>query len=357
MPDFTSSLYLGLRHALAELKPWASLTSGAPAGLLVPRAARSVARRIAALQGCEGAILAPSTLHLFWDLFGTQRARSWELFVDAGAYAVGRWGAERAAGMGVPVRRFGHHDPESLVRSMSERKTGRQRPVVVADGLCPSCGSLAPAKAFLHAVERRGGLVVLDDTQAFGILGHSPTLRQPYGVGGGGSVRFHATEGRPVLTVSSMAKAFGVPMAVFSGPRDLVGSFEAESETRMHCSPVSFADLAAAEHALGVNERFGAPIRERLVGLVRRFRHGIGESAIETSGLFPVQTLARSPGLDPRVLHQDLAARGIPTVLHGPGCGDGVRVSVLITARHTAGQIDEVVDAIAGRAPRTGTEG
>ena len=357
MPDFTSSLYLGMRHAHAGLKPWATLTSGAPAGLLVPRAARSVARRIAALQGCEGAILAPSTLHLFWDLFGTPRTRSWELFVDAGAYAVARWGAERAAGMGVPAHRFGHHDPESLVRSMSERKAGRRRPVVVADGVCPSCGSVAPAKPFLQAVERRGGLVVLDDTQAFGILGHSPTPGQPYGVGGGGSVRFHTTEGRRILMVSSMAKAFGVPMAVFSGSRDLVGSFEAESETRMHCSPVSFADLAAAEQAIEVNERFGASIRERLVGLVRRFRHGIGESAIETSGHFPVQTLARSPGVDPWVLHRDLATWGIHTVLHRPGCGDGVRVSVLITARHTAGQIDEVVDAIARTVPGTRTEG
>ena len=146
-------------------------------------------------------------------------------------------------------------------------------------------------------------------------------------------------------------------MAVFSGPRDLVVSFEAESETRMHCSPVSFADLAAAEHALEVNERFGDSTRDRVVGLVRRFRHGIGEPAIETSGLFPVQTVARSPGLDPSMLHRDLAARGIRTVLHRPACGDGVRMSVLITARHTIAQIDEVVDAITGTVPGTGTEG
>jgi len=355
MPDFTSSLYLGLRHAPGDLRPWAQLTTGVPSGLVTPSEARMVARRLASLQGCEGAILAPSTLHLFWDLFGTRSAGSWELFVDAGAYAVARWGAERAASRWLPVRGFQHHDPKSLLRSMSDRSR-RRRPVVVADGLCPSCGTLAPARAFLDAIEPLGGLLVLDDTQALGVLGGSPTPISPYGLGGGGSVRHHGMEGGPVLSISSMAKGFGAPVAVLSGPRELVRSFQTESETRMYCSPVSFADLAAAEHALDVNERFGAALRARLARLVRRFRRGVGEQAIESSGLFPVQTLARVFGLDPPKLHRDLAARGFRTVLHRPGCDEVIRVSVLITARHTPAQIDDIVGAIGG-AVATGTKG
>jgi 8-amino-7-oxononanoate synthase len=73
--NFTSALYLGLRHPSWSLRPWAQLTTGAPAALAPPPGARMVADMLAALQGCERAALAPSTLHLFWDLFGMVGSR------------------------------------------------------------------------------------------------------------------------------------------------------------------------------------------------------------------------------------------------------------------------------------------
>jgi 8-amino-7-oxononanoate synthase len=355
MLDFTSSLYLAIGHPHEALRPWRRLTSGVPAGLAVPVEARTVARRLASLQGCEGAILAPSTLHLFWDLFAMPSARSWELFIDAGAYAIATWGVESAAARGVPARRFRHYDPISLLRSLW-RGTTRRRPVVVADGVCPSCGSVAPIVPFLEAIEQLGGLLVLDDTQALGIIGGGPTALMPFGLGGGGSVRRHGIEGRPVVIVASLAKGFGVPMAVMSGSSDLIGHFDRESRTRVHCSQVSFADLAATEHALDVNERFGTQIRTKLARLVQRFRHRLGEARIQTTGPFPVQTLVPIPDISPATLHGRLAARRIGAVLHRSGCGDGMRVSVLITAAHTPDEIDRIVHAIATAGALTETD-
>ena len=49
---------------------WDRLTLGKPAALESPPGAREVEGELAALTGCERAVLAPSTLHLFWDLFG-----------------------------------------------------------------------------------------------------------------------------------------------------------------------------------------------------------------------------------------------------------------------------------------------
>ena len=73
MLDFTSCLYLGLRHESDALPAWSSLSTGKPAALEDPPGARRVARKLAELQGCETALMAPSTLHLFWDLFGHLR--------------------------------------------------------------------------------------------------------------------------------------------------------------------------------------------------------------------------------------------------------------------------------------------
>ena len=74
MLDFTSALYLGLRHPSRSLRAWPALTAGQPAALESPARRFGVARQLAALQGCERATLLPSTLHLFWDLFGLSHA-------------------------------------------------------------------------------------------------------------------------------------------------------------------------------------------------------------------------------------------------------------------------------------------
>jgi 8-amino-7-oxononanoate synthase len=176
--DFTSALYLGLWHPGGSLRPWARLTTGVPAALAEPPGSAAVARDLAALQGCRRGSLAPSTLHLFWDLFGLLADDRSAVFLDEGLYAVGRWGVERASGRGVPAWSFRHHDPGALLHRM-ERVRGRRRPIVVADGFCPACGEPAPIAAYLEIARARDGLLILDDTQALGILGHSPGRADP----------------------------------------------------------------------------------------------------------------------------------------------------------------------------------
>jgi hypothetical protein len=120
MLDFTSSLYLGFHHPSHALEPWLQLTTGKPAALGVPSRTTTIAKALAELQGCERATLLPSTLHLFFDLFAVLRRDGIRLYVDAGAYPMLRWGAERAAARGVPMRRFLHHDTAAAHRQIAE---------------------------------------------------------------------------------------------------------------------------------------------------------------------------------------------------------------------------------------------
>ena len=46
------------------------MTQGRPAALEEAPGARALAAALAPLQGCQAATLLPSTLHLFWDMFG-----------------------------------------------------------------------------------------------------------------------------------------------------------------------------------------------------------------------------------------------------------------------------------------------
>jgi len=347
MLDFTSALYLGLRHPSWCLKPWKQLTTGRPAALIAAPSHVGVAKAAASLVGCERATLGSSTLHLFWDLFGMLREGT-AIYMDAGVYPIGRWGVERAAARRIPVQIFSHHDGEALRRALERSDTHRPRPVVVvADGFCAGCGQPAPITAYLEIIQQRGGLLVLDDTQALGILGNSPCTETPFGTGGGGSLRCHNVSHSGVLLISSLAKAFGAPLAMLAGSDAMVRTFEAKSETRMHTSPPSRAAIHAAQRALETNHAHGDKLRQHLAQLVRRFRRRLGQIGLQTIGAsFPVQTLGPLTEINAETLHQRLLRSGIRTVLHRAHTVGKPKVSFLITAGHAPNDIDRAVDAV-----------
>ena len=351
--DFTSSNYLGLRHASSSLPQWARLTSGVPAALAEPEAARALAAGLARLTGTDHAVLATSTLHAFWDLF-VIRARLADqagkpgiaLYRDVASYPISGWGMERAAGRGVPFRFVPHHDPESLRRILAGRMLRQFRPVLATDGFCPGCGRAAPLAELLTVLRRFGGELVLDDTQPLGLLG-LPRANSGYGHGGGGSLAHAGVSGPDIILVSSLAKAFGVPVAVIGGSAGFIRDYQAQSQTRMHCSPPSFAHIAAGTRALAVNQLIGGRLRAHVAGLVDRFRQGLYHAGLPVpAGRFPVQSLPLAPPLDPVPVYRGLVALGVRPVLHRSTCLRRTAVSFLITADHSAADVDTAVAAL-----------
>lgn len=356
MLDFSSSLYLGFRHPIHSLRPWGGLTTGRPATLDTPIADRRVAGALARLVGCDHATLGPSTLHLFWDLLGLLDGDRAAIYLDAGAYPVAGWGAERPAARGAPVRVFRHHDPDALKRWLTRDALLRRRPVIVTDGLCPGCGAVAPLEAYRAALSPHRGYLVIDDTQALGILGHlSRGAATPYGDGGGGSLRFTGISGPDIVVVSSLAKAFGAPLAVLAGNPVLVACFETHSLTRMHSSPPSAAAVLAAERALDVNKAHGDALRSLLLQRVRRFKDRLAAFGLTTtSGLFPVQTLVPLAGLDSGAVHRQLLDWGIRSVMHKPRCKPYAAVSFLITTFHRFADVERAARSLAKAVRRVG---
>jgi 8-amino-7-oxononanoate synthase len=347
MIDFTSALYLGMRHAFWELPHWRQLTTGRPAALEQAPEADRLSQDIAQWLHCERALLAPSTLHLFWDLFDVLAADRIAIYIDAGAYPIARWGAERASARGVPVAEFPEHDPDALEALLHRDRAGGRRPVVVADGLCPETGRTAPLAEYLTLVREHGGRLVIDDTQALGVLGGDPSDEAPYGRGGGGTPAWRGIEAPDLVIGSSLAKGFGAPLAVVAGDAAFISGLERRGATRMHCSPPSLADIGAARRALAVNEREGDSLRARLAKLVRHFRLGLQRIGLAArGGLFPVQTLKAIEGVDPQALHRRLLKLGIGALLHRSRKSHRPLLSFLITAAHTRSDIGRCIDAL-----------
>ncbi len=347
MLDFTSVLYLGFRHAHHTLRPWAQLTTGRPAALKPAPEAERVAQNLARLLRCKRAVLAPSTLHLYWDLFDLLARDHIAIYVDAGTYPIARWGIERAAAKGVRTATFPTHDSAALEYLLHRDRQEGYRPVVVTDGVCPETSRTAPLPDYLRLVRELDGYLVVDDTQALGILGKDPAQDAPYGRGGAGTPAWYGVEGPELIIGSSLAKGFGAPLAVIASNAKLITKFENLSATMVHTSPPSLAVISAAQRALAVNEKRGDLLRIRLVKLVRHFREElrrIGISAL--GGLFPIQTLRAIPAIDPRHLHSQLLSCGVRAVLRSTRHMPNAALSFLITVLHTRSDIGRCMDAL-----------
>ena len=186
--------------------------------------------------GCERALLAPSTLHLYWDLFDVLAADRIAIYVDAGAYPIARWGVERRPRKAFRHRRSGARSRCARGAAGPRSRRGR-RPVVVADGLCTETGRTAPLPDYLKLVRERNGRLVIDDTQALGILGRDPGAEAPYGRGGAGTPAWNGVEGPELIIGSSLAKGFGAPLAVLAGNATLMSKFEQLGATQSSLQP------------------------------------------------------------------------------------------------------------------------
>lgn len=350
MADFSSALYLGLRHPAALLAGWNALTLGKPAALREPPGAVCLARELARLQGCEAATLMPSTLHLFWDVFAMLAHEPLVVLVDDGAYPIARRCAEKS---GLPLQVFARGssaDAEALARRWAGM--GR-RPLILADGYTPGMDAAPPLAAYAGIAARGGGCLLIDDTQVLGLAGceGGGSLRR---LGGAGGMRAPLPTLAPacatptILVGASLAKAFGAPLAVLAGSRAMIARFDAGSRARVHASPPSAAAIAAAQRALRVNRRCGACLRERLWRRVRQWRQRMAALGLRCrGGNFPVQSVALRPGIGAAgamALHTRLRGEGIEAVLQHTGAG--LALTFLLRADHSAADIDRAAGAL-----------
>jgi len=354
--DLTSANYLGLWLGRDRLPDWGNLTTGVPAVLDAGNRSDRVAAALSRLIGPSmAAALAPSTLHACWDVFSVLARDAGVICVDAAAYPIARWAAEhaalRGAQRGLRLRRFAHHSPAAL-RQVVGQAGGRGPAVVLTDGVCTGCGAVAPIPDYLAAVTGRGGVVVVDDTQGLGVLG-TPAAGHLYGVGGGGVLRHlgltAATGAGSVVVVASMAKAFGVPVAVVASTAEFTRTMRTTGQTRVHCSPPSNAHLAAAEVSLRLNANRGDLLRSVLAERVRQLRDGlIGLDIRPTNGLFPVQSVRAVPsGIALPLLWRRLRRAGVTGVLLGEQCDHLPAITFVVTATHSTDHIDRALSVLA----------
>lgn len=308
----------------------------------------------ASLVGLGAAVSVKSTLHAFVDLFGQIAASPALVLFDEGTYPTACWAMSRVERNGGVVEPFSHHDPNAAEETLRRwQRTGATPPRVwlVSDGYCPGCGRSAPLPEYLAAVRRVGGRLLVDDTQAVGILGRGPTAMVPYGWGGGGSLAHCRLSGDDIVLVASLAKAFGAPLAMLAGSRPFIDAFCARSEVLVHCSPPSEADVAAALRALTINAKHGDALRARLLARVRTLRRMLRDHGIPVrGGPFPVQSVPMPSSRDALRLQAKLAGRGFDTIVRRARCTRECSLTFILNARHSDTEIRDAAAVLAAAA-------
>ncbi|GAA3948311.1 hypothetical protein GCM10022406_32680 [Hymenobacter algoricola] len=312
MLDFTSALYLGTPRL--SVPAGLALTTGYPAALQEPGWHRRVAAAVARRQGLETGLLAPSTLHLFWDVLTLAPAAA-VIFVDEAMYPVGQWGASRALLRGLPVVAFAADNlPDLRRRLLTYRQQGRT-PWLLTDGWRLAQGP-APLSAYLNLLRPDPrSVLLLDDTQAFGVVGAAPTPERPLGQGGGGTLPYLGLRGPGILSITSLAKGLGVPVAVLAGSRAWLARFGRHAATRVHSSPVSNWHAWAAGQAL-TRDAAGAgdQARHQLGRRIGELRAALAGWPL-SGGWFPVQKLLLPTAGAVLCLQHYLEQRGVRALL------------------------------------------
>lgn len=334
--DFCSSLYLGMQHSSADLPSWDSLTTGVPALLGELKINRQIAQQVAALQGMETGILASSSLHLMFDFFQAID-RNTVLFLDEQAYPLMDWASRIATGRGIKVLSFASNDLHKLSLLLQMYVRPGHTPFILCDGWNPVIGKVAPLRRYLELLRPFNGYLLIDDTQCLGVLGENASKTKPLGEGGGGTLRHAGISSPAVVSITSLAKGLGVPLAVMSGSYRFIRPFMQHGLSRIHCSQVAHPVAMAAIQALKFNQSQGNQQRAYLSYLIEMFRREVASAGLECSGgIFPVQSIKLATVDHTLGLYHFLQKKGVSALLlKGEGGGQNPIISFCInTTQH-----------------------
>ncbi len=243
---------------------------------------------------------------------------------------------------GKPIHTFRHRDPDDLAKVAAQHA----RVLVMADGVGPSSGTLAPVRDYLAALQGRDyAALLLDDAHGFGVLGeHGRGLLDELGlwphVNGGSAVTgVHLSVG------GTLAKALGGFGGIIPGTRAFIECARQSSHYFDGASAPASAEAGATAKALEIVLREPA-LRERLRANVRQVRTGLRELGIAVPEGDAANLGVTIGGADNmRRISEALKARGILLPYVGTYSGippEGV-LRFAIFATHTSEQLDRLL--------------
>jgi 8-amino-7-oxononanoate synthase len=260
-----SNNYLGLANdpavvagARAALEAYGA---GAGASRLVTGSLdlhRTLEQRIAALKGCQDALVFPTGFQANVGTIPALVGRGDVVFSDELNHASLIDGCRLS---GAEVVRYPHADADALEAAV-RGAPGRRR-LIVTDTVFSMDGDLAPLPAIVEVAERHGCMLMVDEAHATGVLGPN----------GAGAIEHFGLGGRVAVVMGTLSKALGSQGGYVAGDRDLCDYLRTRDRGFVFTTALAPAAAGAALAALDI-VRDEPGRRARLHALVARLVEG-----------------------------------------------------------------------------------
>ena len=236
------------------------------------------------------------------------------------------------------LKRYAHADVRALETMLDDAGDGRR--LVVSDGVFSMDGDIAPLADLASVCDRHGAWLMIDDAHGLGVLGSQ-------GRGSLGAEDLGEQE-VPIL-MATLGKALGTAGAFVAGSAALIETLIQQARSYIYTTAMPPAVAEASRTALEI-ARDEDWRRERLQGLIARFRHGaqkLGLALMPSDT--PIQPLllgdsALANRWSEALLRQGILVSAIrpPTVPEG-----GARLRITLSAAHKPAHIDALLSVLA----------
>jgi 8-amino-7-oxononanoate synthase len=243
---------------------------------------------------------------------------------------------------GARLRVYPHNDAEALASTL-ERDRGRfRRSLVATDGVFSMDGDLAPLAELVEVSERFGAMLLVDEAHGTGVFGPD----------GRGAASACGVAERVPVRVGTLSKALGSVGGFVAGSRRLIDRLLNHARTQIYSTslPPAAAAAARAALALAADEPWR---RDRVHGLAARLRLALTDAGFDVGpSAGPIVPVLlgepeRALALSARLREAGFFVPAIrpPTVPAGTA-----RLRISLTAAHTDGDLDALIDALGSAA-------
>ena len=237
------------------------------------------------------------------------------------------------------IVRFHHRDVQDLEAKLKAHRGKFRHALVMTDGVFSMDGDVAPLPDLVRVAHTYDAAVYVDDAHGSGVMGPQ----------GRGTVAHFGLEAEVDVQVGTLSKAIGVLGGYVASDQALVDLLTQRGRpflfSTSHPPGVAAACLAALDVLASEPDRV-----ERLWQNTRHFKDGLARLGLDTgrseTPITPVTAFdeVRALELSDALFERGVFAQGIvyPTVPRGRA-----RVRTIVTAEHTATDLDEALEAFA----------
>jgi 7-keto-8-aminopelargonate synthetase-like enzyme len=231
---------------------------------------------------------------------------------------------------------FHEFDPKRLADLRPILKTD-QRILVIVEGITSLTGDVFPLSDLLALLKQRDFLVLVDDAHGLGVVGAS----------GKGTAELHHSESPDVISCATLSKAFGAFGGCILAQKEIGKSIRKRSLAYICASPPSAADLGAALAAIqlvATRAEILRQLRENVAFLKRGLRD-LGLPVEENH--VPIIPIQLGSSREMNQLSERLLDSGIlaPHLTY-PGSPEGGLIRLVVTATHTAEQMERLLQCL-----------